>query len=310
MNLCVAQGAGLELSGLVMKRGCARRIREGRRMAREAQEVDVAQFQQARVGRAVRRVARLATFDSHCFVLENKRSLLVGVAFKARDVLGGRIAQLAGPDSAMRIMTVGALNEPLVHAVMERHFKFRLFLKMAGVAELRLAFHEQELLDGGMMGRMAVDTTHLVASMLGAQGVGMFGVLCVAIEAALIHFFGSGFIEAEDFCRVGGISGMGGTRPMAGFTTVTRDVVFLLEGYLPMGRFFPGVEDFFMAGLTCLGAGVGGFAGRRRRRLILLRVDRSDEDQCDDGEKRKQQNVGDSHSAPPHAADAQPPGEF
>lgn len=227
MNLCVTKRARLELSGLVMKRGRAGRIRKRRRMARQAQEVDVAQFQKVRIGRAVRRVARLATLDFHYLVLEDKRSLFVRVALKAREVLRGRTAQLVRPDSAMRIMTVSALDEPLIHAVVERHFKLRSFLKMAGVTELRLALHEKKLLDGGMMGRMAVDTTHLVAGMLRAQGIGMLGVFCVAIEAALIHFFGCRFIEAEDFCGVGGIGNMGRTRSVTGFTAVTGNMIFL-----------------------------------------------------------------------------------
>src|SRR4029077_10583311 len=179
----------------------------------------------------------------------------------------------------MRIVAIGALNEAFVHAVVERNFKLRPHLKMAGVTKLRLALHEQELLDGGMMGRMAIDATDLVACMLRATCVHMCGVFCVAIEAALIHFLGCRLIEAEDFCGAGGISGMGGAPSMAGFAAVTGNVVFLEEGYLPVGRFFPGVEDFLMTGLACVGAGVGGFGGRRRRLLVLLCVGRSGERQ-------------------------------
>jgi hypothetical protein len=58
-------------------------------MAREAKEVDVAQFQQVRIGRAVGRVASLAAFDSHDFVLEDKWPLFVRMALKARDVQRG-----------------------------------------------------------------------------------------------------------------------------------------------------------------------------------------------------------------------------
>ena len=209
----------------------------------------------------------------------------------------------------MGIVTVGALNETLIHAVVKRHFKLRPFREVAGVTKLRLALHEQELLDGGMMGGMAIDATDLVAGMLRADGVHMFGVFCVAIEAALIHFFGCRLIEAEDFCGVGGVRGMGGTRSVAGFAAVTGNVVFLEEGDLPVGRFFPGVEDFLMAGLACVGTSVGRFGGRGRRRgrrLILLSAGRSGERQCDREEKRKQKNVGDLHSSPLHATDTHP----
>jgi len=127
----------------------------------------------------------------------------------------------------MRIVTVGALNEALIHAVVKRHFKLRPFREVAGVTELRLGLYEQELFGGGVMGRMAIDATDLVAGMHRTHGVRMFGIFCVAIEAALIHFLGCRFIEAEDFCRIAGIGGMSGTRSMAGFAAVTGDVVFL-----------------------------------------------------------------------------------
>jgi hypothetical protein len=41
-----------------------------------------------------------------------------------------------------------------------------------------------------------------------------------------------------------------------------------------------------------------------------LSAGRSGERQCDREEKRKQKNVGDLHSAPPHATDMQPAGKF
>lgn len=57
-----------------------------------------------------------------------------------------------------------------------------------------------------------------------------------------------------------------------------------------------------MTGLACVGASVGGFGGRGRRRgrrLILLSAGRSSERHCDREEKRKQKNVADLHSSPP-----------
>ena len=49
-----------------------------------------------------------------------------------------------GLHRAVRIVAIGALDQPFVHSMMERHFELGLLLKVAGVAELGLGFYEQK----------------------------------------------------------------------------------------------------------------------------------------------------------------------
>src|SRR5579864_2387083 len=64
VNLRVAQHARLEEAGLVVERRCPRCAAEARRrVALQAQQVDVAQLQHVRIRPAVRHVAGLASVD-------------------------------------------------------------------------------------------------------------------------------------------------------------------------------------------------------------------------------------------------------
>src|SRR6202035_5538906 len=91
VHLRVAQHARLEEAGLVVERRSPRRAAETRRrVALQAQQVDVAQLQHVRIRPAVHHMARLASVDLHRLVFENKRPLLVRVTRKANRVLRGR----------------------------------------------------------------------------------------------------------------------------------------------------------------------------------------------------------------------------
>jgi hypothetical protein len=52
----------------------------------------------------------------------------------------------------MWVVTIRALHKSFFHPVMKRHIELRFHLQMAGVAKLRLRFHEQELICVGVMG--------------------------------------------------------------------------------------------------------------------------------------------------------------
>ena len=131
VNLRVTQRAGLILRGLVMEGGGARRIGEGRRMARQAQQIHVADLEHVSIGRAVRRVAGFAAFDLHRLMLEYKRPALIRMAGVANRVLRRRSAHLLGCDGAVRVMAIAALDQTLVHAVVKGHLELRLLLQVA-----------------------------------------------------------------------------------------------------------------------------------------------------------------------------------
>lgn len=141
MNGHMAYRASLVFLRLVVKGrrgGRARVYIEG--VALQTHEVDLAALEQSRVRRAMRCVARRAPFNLYRRVLIYKRAGFFGVTLKTNGVLRSRGTQLSAQKSTMWIVTVAALNDPLVHAVMEDTVELLLGLQVARVAELRLSF--------------------------------------------------------------------------------------------------------------------------------------------------------------------------
>ena len=107
-------------------------------MALQAEQVDVAHSQHVGIGASVRYVAGGAAFDLHGLVLEDERTLLIGMAGEADGILGRGGAYLLGADRAVNIVAVRALNQTLIHAMVEGHLELGLLLQVAGVTKLRL----------------------------------------------------------------------------------------------------------------------------------------------------------------------------
>ena len=107
-------------------------------MALQAQRVQIADVQQARVGRSVRRVARGAALGFDHGMLKDKWTGGLGMAFRADRVLISRRLQLLGFEGAMRIVTIAAGQQPFIDFVMERLRERRFHVGVAGVAKLRL----------------------------------------------------------------------------------------------------------------------------------------------------------------------------
>ena len=88
-------------------------------------------FEQPRVGRPMRQVTRLAAFDAHGGVLESERAAQVPVTAEAGFFIHACLRYQAWPvthlpgrcERPVRVMAVGAINQPLVDAMFERHGK-------------------------------------------------------------------------------------------------------------------------------------------------------------------------------------------
>src|SRR5262249_29077507 len=89
-------------------------------VALQAKQVYLCAFQQSRIGRTVWHVACRAAFDLHGFVFIHERSRFVRMAFETNLILRSRSPQLPRKESAMRVMTIGALHQAFVHSMMER----------------------------------------------------------------------------------------------------------------------------------------------------------------------------------------------
>src|SRR5579863_960010 len=97
-------------------------------MARQAQQIHIADLQHVRIRGSVGCMARLAPFNFDCLMFEYERPALLSVALEAHSVLCRRGPQLFVRDSSVRVMTIAARYQALVHAVVEGHCKLRLLL--------------------------------------------------------------------------------------------------------------------------------------------------------------------------------------
>jgi hypothetical protein len=130
-------------------------------MTLQAENVQVAGFEQARVWGTVRRMAGYATLCLDRLVLEHEGSLLVRMARVANRVPRCRRAQLLANEPAMGVVTIRALNEAFFHAMVKRHIELWLHFLMAGIAEIRLRFDQEELIVHSAVGRMATQAAQV-----------------------------------------------------------------------------------------------------------------------------------------------------
>ena len=105
----VAHRARLILCGLIMRRARGPLRRE--RMTLQAQEIDLAYPQIARVGRSVWRVTTVAALSLHRYMFKNERALLVGVTLDTNRVPAGHGPHLPKCARTMDVMAVAALDQ-------------------------------------------------------------------------------------------------------------------------------------------------------------------------------------------------------
>ena len=178
MNLPVAHGAGLIFGRLVVHRAAWVDARIG--VALQAEHVYQADFEQARVGGTVGRVATAAAIGFYRNMLVDIRALLFGVALEANGVAAGEGLQLAHGSGAVRVMAITALDETLLDAVVIRLGKIRLLRRMAAVTEVRLALHEKVLFLGRVMGGVAIKAANFAAGVSRFRKMGLLVAVAMA----------------------------------------------------------------------------------------------------------------------------------
>ena len=166
VNCRVAQNARLEQARLVVERRCSGRAAEaGRGVALQAEQVDVAQLQHVGVRSTMRKVAGLASINLYRLMFEHERPLFVRMTCKADGILRRGSPHLFGFHRSMHVVAIAALDQPLIHTVMERHVELRFLLQVAAVAQPGLGLYEKELRFCGVVRRMAGDATDIVLGM-------------------------------------------------------------------------------------------------------------------------------------------------
>ena len=269
MNAGVANDARLILHRLIVEGRNARGCKVWRwRMALHAQRVDVGAVEQARIGAAVRRVAGGAAFGLDNVVLIHKRASRFGMALAANSVLlrGGLAALFL--KSAVRVVAIRALNQSLVHLVVEGHGKLRLDVGVALEAECRLGSLEQGLVARAGVNAVTADAAYIAVTVCRALKVGVLALM--AAEALCVHFFG---------CCLGGIEDPGhvaaalNVRPASAVASLAGDPgLAMLQGQFAVRivgeslglRFVAGGADFCAHevprhGILCLRGGRFGF---------------------------------------------------
>lgn len=277
----VAQIAGLILLGLVMRWP----QRAGRRSAvtLQAQQVDLGYAQEARIGRAVRRVATHAPFGLYRHVLVDERALLLGVALVADGIASGSGPHLAQGRGAMHAVTITAGDEPLVYAMVIGTGKLGAGRGMASVTKFGLGLDQQLALLLGVMRTVAIETTDVVAGMSGRAKVLLLAGLAVALETPPARFGTRQVCETDDFAFVATACHMLGARAVAGFTAVA----ILLER-LKMRRAF---ELLFVDALVTSQANVGtGILRRISRLAVFASFVGGHGGRCEKGDNHKEPN--------------------
>lgn len=190
------------------------------RMALEAKQVHIAYTEHVSIRAAVRNMTGRATLDLYGLVFEHKRPLLIRVARKTNRVLCRGGSHLLGTDSAVRIVTIGALDQPLVDTMVKRHFKLRLLLQMARVTQFGLRFRQQKLFGCRVVRRVAGDATDIVLRVDRVDRVHMLRPAGVATHASGVDFLGRSILERENFGFVAPAVNVRFPGTMASFTTL------------------------------------------------------------------------------------------
>lgn len=187
----------------------------GERVTLQAQQVHLAHPKQAWVCGTVRRVATAAAFRFHRHMLVYKRSPGIGVALSAGRVSAGQSFHLPQGCGAMRVVAVAALDQALIDPVVIGFRKIGLGRGVAAIALLRLFLNQQILGRFGMVRRMAVKTTNIIAGMRGTGEVPLFVLCGMATKAPGIGFLARKILEADDLGNVSAALHMRLSRTMA-----------------------------------------------------------------------------------------------
>src|SRR5258708_2121546 len=114
-------------------------------------------------------------------MLEDEGSCFVRVAFEADRVLRGSGADLPCQEASVGVVTVVALHQSFVDAVMERAIELLLHFLMATVAEERSLFLHQELALLGVMRIVAVCAVYAILQVSGTREIAVLLAVLVAV---------------------------------------------------------------------------------------------------------------------------------
>ena len=213
MDGCVTHCASLILGCLVMRWPVG--PLRGERMALQAQQIYLAHTKQAWVCGTMGRVATTAAFCFHRDMLVYKWSSGIGVALGADGVSARQSFYLPQGCGAMRVMAVAALKQAFIYAVVIGFGKIGLGCSVAAIALFRLFLNQQILGRFGVVRRMTVKATYIIAGVRRIGEVALFVLRSVATEAPGIGFLARKILEVDDLGNVSAALHMRLSRAMA-----------------------------------------------------------------------------------------------
>ena len=117
-------------------------------------------------------------------MLKRERPRFLSVTGETNLILRGCGAQLVCKKATMRIVAITAFHQTFIHPVVERLGEIWLYIKMAGVTQLRLCGDEQFLLHPGRMNGVAINAPDIILNVFRAEKVGVLLIKLMASEAA------------------------------------------------------------------------------------------------------------------------------
>ena len=178
VNHRVAHSARLISGRLVVRRPNGPLDRK--RMALQAQKIDLADAQHPWIGRPMRSVATVAAFGFDWDMLEHEGALLIGVALVANRITTRERLDLSERGCPVHIVTIAALNKALVHTMVIRLCEVCRLRKVAAIAQCRLGFRQQVLGLRSFVRRVAVEAADIAAGMNRAGEVALLEIFAVA----------------------------------------------------------------------------------------------------------------------------------
>lgn len=197
MDRLVTERTSLVFGRLVVSG--ARGALHGKRVALQAEQVHLIDVQQPGIRRTMRRMATRATFRLHRDVLVDERPLLIHVAFETNRVALRQSTNLAERGCAMHVVAVTALNKSLVNAMTVRLRKVSFRSDVTSETEIRLLLDQQVFRFCGVVRRMAVQTTYVVAGVHRTGEVALLVALTMATQATSIRLLLRQALKAYDF---------------------------------------------------------------------------------------------------------------
>ena len=220
-------------------------------MAFQADVAHLCSREHARIDRAVRFVARGASFEANGCVIEGEGAALFAVAGEASRLVGGEGLLRGGTNAAVWIVAIDAAHCAFGQLVMIRFLKLRPNVEMTAGAQrvdgLGAARHEPHRAVG--MNLMARRACHLILRVTASQPPYVRGLVEVAIHADLVRLRGR---ELGGLANIVGRSRFGVLlrRSVTRFAGPIDETAMLILFDAGMRTLHEGIENVLMAGLA------------------------------------------------------------